>query len=90
LDWKKWELFKGEKQYIMNEIRLGQKCSTVFTTDGERLLVSKDHIQYSPPSLVCDSYKNPSRSRKKGNAATKRLMFSANRQKVMSDKHTQD
>jgi hypothetical protein len=40
LDWKKWELFKGEKHYIMNEIRLGQKCSTYLTTDGERLLIS--------------------------------------------------
>jgi hypothetical protein len=35
LDWKKQELFKGEKLYIMNEIRLGQKCRTYFTTDGE-------------------------------------------------------
>jgi len=40
LDWKKQELFKGEKLYIMNEIRLGQKCRTYFTTDGEQLLIS--------------------------------------------------
>jgi len=43
LDWKKWELFKGEKHYSMNEIRLGQKCSTYFAADGERLLISKQH-----------------------------------------------
>jgi hypothetical protein len=40
LDWKKRELFKGENHYILNEIRLGQKCSTYFATDGEQLLIS--------------------------------------------------
>jgi hypothetical protein len=35
MDWKKQELFKGEKHYIMNEIMLGQKCSTYFATDGK-------------------------------------------------------
>jgi hypothetical protein len=40
MDWKKQELFKGEKHYIMNDIRLGQKCSTYFATDVKRLLIS--------------------------------------------------
>jgi hypothetical protein len=35
LDWREWELFKGEKHYIKNEIRLGQKCSTYSATDAE-------------------------------------------------------
>jgi hypothetical protein len=29
-----------KKHYIMNEIRLEQKCSTYFATDGEGLLIS--------------------------------------------------
>jgi hypothetical protein len=37
----------------------------------------KATLNTQPPSLVCHSYKKQCRSRKKWNAATKRLMFSA-------------
>jgi hypothetical protein len=43
----------------MNEIRLGQKCSTYFTTDGERLLISPILISKQLPWFVIVTRSHP-------------------------------
>jgi hypothetical protein len=83
----------SKEKSITSWMRLGLNKSAAAISPLMENITTPDikaTLNTQPPSLVCHSYKKPSRSRKKWNAATKRLIFSANMQKGMSDKHTQD